>query len=417
MPLFFSRAAVQDEIDARSRQIQEIQQQIDQYQQQIEAADSKARTLQNEIARLDAQIKQVQLEIRSLSLSIIQTNTSISQTQIQIADAQNKLDLQKGALAKWIGILYKVDHQNLTEIFFQNNRLSDFFNDVKNIRSVQENIQTALVNIKAIKADLEDKEATLEDKKSELEGLKAFQVAAQRGLDGTKRNRAQILTQTKGEEKRFQQLVSQSQDAITKIQNQIFYLRQNGVTAEEAVKFGQLAALRLDIRPEYLIAILEVESGLGRNVGKGNWQEDLYNCRIRNRKLTQAEAEKSAFFEIINKLGLNADTVKVSAAPGYGCGGALGPGQFLPTTWLGYEDIVAQLTGHRPPNPWNIEDAFMAAAAKLARAGADSKTRAGEIAAAKAYLSGNSKCSSSICNYYSSAVLRKAEDIAQDLKS
>ena len=76
---------------------------------------------------------------------------------------------------------------------------------------------------------------------------------------------------------------------------------------------------------------------------------------------------------------------------------------------------MAELTGHRPPNPWSIEDAFMASAIKLANGGATSQTRAGESAAARAYIGGSTRCSSRICNYYANAVLNKAAIIEQNL--
>ena len=105
----------------------------------------------------------------------------------------------------------------------------------------------------------------------------------------------------------------------------------------------------------------------------------------------------------------------VSRKPSYGCGGAMGPAQFLPTTWLRFEDRVRELTGHNPPSPWSVEDAFTAAAVFLAQAGADSKTSSGEIAAAKTYISGNASCGRSICNYYSSRILTLAKEIDRTL--
>ncbi|HZZ99258.1 MAG TPA: hypothetical protein VFK07_00920, partial [Candidatus Paceibacterota bacterium] len=98
----------------------------------------------------------------------------------------------------------------------------------------------------------------------------------------------------------------------------------------------------------------------------------------------------------------------------YGWGGAMGPAQFIPSTWMGYRDRVSQIVGH-PANPWNIEDAFTAAAVKLAAGGATSQTTAGEVAASKAYYSGNPKCLSAPCNSYANAVQRTAAQIAQNL--
>lgn len=414
-PLFSIGATTQEEINIRNKQIEEIQKQIDEYQRQIEENSTKARTLAVEIDRLNAQINKVQLEIKSLGIAIDQTSLEIGDTQKGIQTATDELKLHKEVLAKYMRILYELDKENLTRVLLSNAKLSDFFNNLKNLGDIQDNLQATIISIKNLKADLEQKESDLEDKKSELGQLKGLQQAEKGNLDSNKNEKSTILKETKGQEAKFQQLVKQSQQDIARIRDQISYLIQNGVTVEDAIKFGELAAIRVGIRPAFLIAILEVESGLGKNVGTGNWLEDMYNCYLRLGKPSRAEAEKAAFFEIVNKLGLDPNTVKVSAEPNYGCGGALGPAQFIATTWLAYEERVAQLTGHQPPNPWNIEDAFMASAIKLANGGATAQTRAAETAAAKAYLSGNSKCSSRICNYYASTVLDKAAVIAQSL--
>jgi membrane-bound lytic murein transglycosylase B len=170
---------------------------------------------------------------------------------------------------------------------------------------------------------------------------------------------------------------------------------------------------------------LEVETRLGRNIGSGNWEDDMYLCYIRLATIyypareahyrKRAETEKNAFFVIVNQLGLDPKSVKVSKEPAYGCGGAMGPAQFIPSTWLSYAERVTAITGNSPPNPWSFEDAFTASAIKLAAGGATAQTRDSEIRASKAYISGRATCSSSICNYYANLVQQKAAELAGSL--
>ncbi len=413
--VFSIHAAIEDEISTRQQQIEELQRQIDEYQKQIETNRSQARTLETEIAGLNAQIRQIELTIRSLELSIKQTSAEISDKELKISDAESKIEIHKDAIVQFLKITYQNDQKTLAHIILSNNNFSDFFTVINDIRTNQKRLQTTIHELKRLKDDLGIQQENLEEKKSEFERLRGLESLEKRSLGQNKSAKDKILKDTKGQEAKFQELVKKSQKNIEAIRSQITYLQQYGVSAEDAVKYGQLAAIATNIRPAFLIAILEVESGLGRNVGTGNWLDDMYQCYLRLRKPSRAETEKTAFLKIVEKLGLDPDTVKVSREPNYGCGGALGPAQFLPSTWLAYEERVADLTGHNPPNPWNIEDAFMASAIKLANGGAASKDKTGETRAAKAYISGKPTCASRICNYYANAVLRKAAKIERNL--
>lgn len=425
-PLFVFGITTEEFIRSKSAQIEELTGQIEEYQKQIEDRQKQGQTLSGEVEILNKRIAQIQVEIRSLSLSIEKANGEISQTVTQIRETEDKITKHRFALSLALRLLDQSEQENLIEIILKNNNFSAFFGNLTQIQNAQNNLRAAIVGIQEIKNNLEEKEEQLRDQKKELENLKNIQQIGKRSVEQVKTEKSNLLKATKGEESHFQQLIKKSQTDIEKIRSQITYLQQNGVSAEDAVKFAQLAAVAVGIRPAFLLGILEIESRLGQNVGTGNWNDDMYQCYLRLSKIARttvrkeyyihrAETEKNAFFAVIGKLGLDANTVKVSREPSYGCGGALGPAQFIPSTWLGYEAEVARITGHNPPNPWNAEDAFTASAIKLARAGATSKTRVGESAAARTYISGKSQCTSSICHSYTQAVLRKAGEIEQNL--
>jgi len=420
-----SQASVQDEIAERQRQIEELQKQIDEYQSQIDISRGQSRTLESEIKQLNTKINQIALEIKGLELSVNKTQLEIGETESKIIESGEAIERHKTALAQYIKIAHRNDQVTLAEVLFNNNSLSDFFNYLNDIQNTQDNLKTTIQNMRELKSELEDRQTALEEKRTDLKHLISIQAIQRKSLDVNKKDKDALLKETKGQESKFQELVKRSQRDIEKIREQLTFLQQHGITAEDAVRYAQLAAIRAGIRPAFLLAILEIESRLGQNVGTGNWKDDMYECYIRlgtkyypNRKsyyLQRAETEKNAFFAIVGKLGLNSDLVKVSREPNYGCGGAMGPAQFIPSTWLAYEEEVSRLTGHNPPNPWNIEDAFMASAIKLTKGGADKQTRAAESGAARAYIGGSTRCSSGICNYYSNAVLRKADEIEKNI--
>lgn len=413
---FSSKAAVEDEIAERQKQIEELQRQIQEYENQAEANRSQARTLETEINSLNSQIRQIELTIRSLELSIRQTSEEINDKEIKISDAEDKISKHRDAIAQFLKITNENDQKTLTEILLSNEDLSDFFTAINNVRANQDKLQLTIQEMRILKLELEKEQESLEDKRSEFERLRGLEAIEKKSLDQNKGTKNKILKDTKGQEKKFQELVVKSKKDLEALRAQITYLAQNGVTAEEAVKYGQLAAIATNIRPAYLIAVLEVESGLGRNVGRCNRTEDPPEKHWQKIMHTR---DHQPFLSITSRLGLNPDTTAVSCPQyvngrRYGWGGAMGAAQFIPSTWLSYEEEVTRLVG-RTANPWNIEDAFMAAAVKLARGGATAKTRAAEVAASKAYYSGNSRCSTAPCNSYANAIQRKAAEIENNL--
>ncbi|MBX4211333.1 MAG: lytic murein transglycosylase [Candidatus Yanofskybacteria bacterium] len=412
-----AHAAIQDEIEARNRQIEQLQKQIEEYQHQIESQQSKKATLQGEISKLNAIINQVTLEIQSLNHSIVRTSLEIEDTENKITDAETELDKNHQTLAKYVRIAYETDKVSLTEVLLNNENLSDFFTNINNLQNTQESLRQTIEDIKNLKDELGQQKDSLEDKQTELERAKRLQEIEKSNLDGNKSQKNQILKDTQGQETKFQELVKKSQKDIEALKAQVTYLQLNGVSVEDAVKFGNLAALRAGIRPAYLIAVLEVESGLGRNVGRCNRAEDPPTKHWESIMHTR---DHQPFQTITSQLGLDVNSTAVSCpqyvnGKQYGYGGAMGPAQFIPSTWVAYAADVARIVGRSLANPWNIEDAFTASATKLSRAGATEQTRAAEIAASKAYYSGNSKCSTSSCNSYANAIQRKAEEIAKNL--
>lgn len=414
-------ANLQDDINAKNLQIQQIQQQIDDYQRQIDTVHSQALTLQGELKRLNAQINQITLELRSLALSISNTNAQISVTSAQIADAEQKIGKDELVLAQYLRVLYQTDQESLVYILLKNNTLSDFFNDLNSVKTNQEDLQSAIVTIKDLKSSLEAKRQDLENQKADLEQQQVLVAIDKKSLDQAKAQQSKLLKDTQGQESKFQQLVKQGKQNIAALRQEITYLEQNGISVEDAVKYGNLAAIATGIRPAFLLAELNLESGLGQNVGKclitdttSGASRNVATGAVSSRGINPTR-DLPLFLQITQQLGRDPLQTRLSCWPGYGWGGAMGPAQFIPSTWMGYAAQVASIVGRTLADPWNIEDAFTAAAIKFAKDGATSKTPAGEIAASKAYFCGNPRSNNSKCVNYANAVQRLAAQIDQNL--
>jgi membrane-bound lytic murein transglycosylase B len=97
------------------------------------------------------------------------------------------------------------------------------------------------------------------------------------------------------------------------------------------------------------------------------------------------------FMTITSALGLNPYQTPVSCPLSYGYGGAMGPAQFIPSTWVLPDfnsRIQSALNISTMPNPWSPLDAFMASGIYLSDLGANSTSYTAQKNAACKYYSG-----------------------------
>lgn len=402
------------------RDLAKLEKEASELDTHLQTTLNEKRTLASETETLTSEVKRRELEIKRLTLAIRKAGIDIQNKSAGITELSRKIGKNREALAASLFTLNNYDQSNAVTILLRNRSFSDFFMTLYNIEKIQANIETNLDEFKEEREILANKKAELEEFRKDQQELSALQEFERRSLAQKKAEKDELLRLTKGKEALFQQLLQSKKKDIATLKSQLFYLEKTGISAEEAVRLATLAANRAGIRPAFLLALLEVETGkqfedgvisVGSNLGTGNWKRDQYDCYMALGRRATAEAEKNAFFKITSSLGLDPDKMPVSRKPNYGCGGAMGPAQFIPTTWLLFEQKVAALTGHNPPSPWNVEDAFTASAVFLAQSGATSKTTAGEIRAAKTYISGNPRCTRYICNSYSNRIISLARDI------
>ncbi len=390
--------------DVRDDKIKQLETLIDQYTQQIQEKENEAQSLANQISIFELQIKQIQAEIDATNLTISQLTSAIKQKENSIALKEKEIKKQDEILAQYLRQAARNDSGSLLEFLLKNDKFSDFFSDLNYLSNVQSQIQDTLTTIKGLKDKLVQEKGDLEADKAEQEQLKRIQSRQKTDLENSKKQKQKLLDQTKGQEKAYQQLLSKTREDLDKIRNQPYNLAMGfKMTFEEALKNAMPAAQFAGVRAAFIMAILKIESDWGGNVGTGNWRTDMH------------PRDFSAFQVITSALGLNPDSTPVSKKPYYGWGGAMGPAQFLPSTWLLYADAVANLTGRRPASPWNIEDAFTAAGLKLAEAGADKQTYAAESKAAKIYIAGSRWNTSLTARIYANNVMAEASRIQKDI--
>src|SRR3989344_4164047 len=360
-----------------------IEKEIDGYQAIIQDKQNQAQSLERDISLLDAQIKKAQLEIRARNIAISNIQGSIGEKNKTISALDNKIEREKDSLSELLRELYQIDQFSMIDMLLGYDNLSEFFVQSDSFDAIQKPLQHSFQEIKANKSEAELEKSDLEDRKEQEQQLKTLQELEKKSVEDKEREKKRILDLTRGQEKAYKKVLDERAKNAAAIRSQLFLLNgSKAIPFEKALQYALQVEKGTGVRPAFLLGIIAEESNLGANVGTGNWNVDLSHSRCAK--------QKDAFKDITSRLGLNPDSMPVSKKAWYGyCGGAMGPAQFIPTTWLLYESADAKITRHNPPNPWDPQDAFVASGLLLRDNGAGARTYAAEYNAALKYLAGS----------------------------
>jgi peptidoglycan hydrolase CwlO-like protein len=393
-PIFAQTTADSAAVQAQlQQQLQQIEDQIQGLQQQLAQTTAQKNTLANKIASLKKQQAVLNLQIQATNLQVNQLGDQITTTQNSIEQNNAKAADLQTQIAGVIRAINQNDNFPFLYTAVSQQKLSDVFSVYQDYAQVSQGLSSLINQLNTANTQLAQQKQNLADQQESAQNLLSIKVLQQTQLAGSVNDQNTLLQQTKGREADYQATLSDTVAQATAIRTRLYQLLgvSSQITFGDALKIAQWAQGATGIDPAFLLAILTQESNLGQNVGTCNRPGDPPSKSYK--VVMNPTRDIPPFLEVTQSLGLDPDITPVSCpqfvnGKQLGWGGAMGPAQFIPSTWVGYKDKVAALTGNSPANPWDVRDAFAAAAIKLVAGGADG-TYQGEWNAAMRYFSGS----------------------------
>ena len=388
-----------------------ISQDISKTEKEKKTLQSQISTLKKKIENLSYQIKQGNVMIKDLSLQISDTQLSIDKTSLKIEES-------KGQLTSIIRTIYEEDQKSITEILFEGN-LSNFFDNLVYMESLNTELQSILDDTKELKQYLESQKEKMDEEKESVEKVVKIQSLQKQESEKTKKEQEYL---SKLKEAEYQKQLKEKQETEQKaatIRARIWELIgvREAPTYEKAVEVAKYVSGITGIRAAFLLGILTQESNIGKSVG---------GCYLKDQKTGMGVKFKTSrkwprvmkpawvplFLQTIEELNnekkLNLDpfatqiscwipacinqnyhiTSNVSVdsdgnivcPSGYipfGWGGAMGPAQLMPFNWLGkdnYKEKIEAIT-KGVADPWDFRDSVLGAALHLKDCRADLSER------------------------------------------
>ncbi len=370
---------------------------------------------------LENQAAQARLKIKSHEFSIAKLGKDIKTKETAIVGLQERINKNKVGLNEVIVKAYEIDNISPVEIFLANENISDFFRDMDAYGFINTRIRESIDVIGKDKTEEEVAKKDLDEKRAKEYNSKYAVETEKAKIDKINAEKARLLSLNKKEQVTYNGIIVDKQKKITEIRNALFQLRDSGpIKFEDAVRYAKAAGNISGVRPAFILAIFQQESNLGANVGGCymNNADDGSGIRISSgvaiSNVMKLSRDVKPFLAITEALGKDYKTTRVSCPLSIGFGGAMGPAQFIPSTWQLFSSRISKAKGGSPANPWLASDAFMASALYLADLGAAKGTATAERTAACRYYGGGSACTKTTAPYGDS-VMKRAIKMQTDI--
>lgn len=408
------------------QELQKLEAEIDSIEGDITKTQQEKKTFENQISILKNKIKKLDLEIQKSSRLVQDLKSQIVDTQESIVKTVEDVGTKKEQLAQILRNIAQEDAKTFPEIVLSGPTLSEFFSNVISLELLHQKNKDLLKSLTELQSYLAVQKENLEDEKVEEEHYQKIQILQKRESQTNKTQAEQLLNVTKGKESEYQKLLNDRKKRAQEIRTRIFELIgvPDAPTFGEALEIAVIVSNQTGVRPAFLLAVLTQESNIGKNVGQCYVKDPNTGNGVRVAgqaisRVMKPSRDVQPFFQITQQLGRDPYNTPVScpipSVGGYG--GAMGPAQFIPSTWVQYQDRIAQLKGGSA-DPWNIRDAFLAAAVYLAQAKATKQTHDYEWCAAVTYFSGSCSSKNQIrYEFYGDSVMAIAARYEEDIKA
>lgn len=311
--------------------LERCQEKIEKNTEILEERRSDRESTESDILLINNEINRALLRIQQIDGAIKKLGKEIGDKESTINDLSEQMDEYQSFLQTLLQSINEAEQKGFVSLFFSNLTLSSFFSQTDEYQSLRETVEDYMKTINNLKLRIEANVDDLQEKKVEQGLVRQQQRASASQVQSQKKQKESLLGFQVTLERSALNQLSVYENRAAEIRNRLFDLRGTGaIPFEQALEFAKEAENITGVRPAFLLGLIKNESDLGKNVGTGSHLKDMHPTR-----------DQPIFPYIAKLLGFNnPEELKVSANPGFGWGGAMGPAQFIPSTWVCFGGLV-----------------------------------------------------------------------------
>jgi peptidoglycan hydrolase CwlO-like protein len=227
--------------DDSSAKLDDVKKRIKELEGQINEVQTKEKTLQSQISVIDNQISLTELRIRSTQNDIDDINKDIIVASKKITNLEGSLDKISKILLNRIVATYKLGNTPTAELIASANSFSDYFERSSYIKLAQANDKKILYDTQQARNDYENQKNIFETQKKKVELLKAQLLSYNNQIASEKQTKEDLLTVTKNDENKYQQLLASARAERSAIEGVISSIKlENGTPVTKGQAIAQV---------------------------------------------------------------------------------------------------------------------------------------------------------------------------------
>ncbi len=399
-------------------ELDQLQREIAQKELELNNQKKQSASIGRDLSVIRGEIEKAKLQILTKQKLITQLGGQINQKEKKIDELANKKDRGQKNLAQILRKKYQIEQTTLPELFLAGNTVSQYFIDRDTFDTLNKSLQNSFQVIREVTAQTDKEKSLLEEKKDSEADVKFALESDKKKVEIKESEKNSLLVASKVQEKSYEQIIADRKIRADKIRNQLFKFAGGSTKAipfGTALQYAKEAQKITGTPAAFVLAILTQESALGANVGQCyiSSKNDGTGTNVAGTKTYTNSMSPTRdippFLDITRNLGMDPYKTVVSCpiAGVKGWGGAMGPAQFIPSTWKIFINRITAVTGSA--NPWSARDAIMASSMYLSDLGASSGYSGQVRAACKYYGTGGASCT------YGKQVMGRVNKIQADI--
>ena len=401
-------------------QLKALEAEIAQKQADLNAQKGQSASLNGDIKLLTTKIEKAKLDIKAKNITINKLSGEITDKNKHIASLDERIAKNHDSLGQLLRKAREVESNTIVDVILSNQSLSEVYGDLDDYDALKKAIGTTLDEIRGVKTETTAEREELKKRQDAERDAKDALESAKAQVQKSEAEKQSLLVISKDKEKTYAQILADRQAKAAQIRSALFALAGGSAAIPfgDALKYAEFAGKQTGVRPAFLLAILTQETNLGANVGscylsdKDTGAGVGINSGTPIANVMKPGRDVEPFIAITKSLGRDPFHTRVSCPFSYGYGGAMGPSQFIASTWMLLKSKISAAIGGGEPDPWAPRDAFTASSVYLANLGATAQTYTAEWNAACKYYSGRSCTTPGVKNaFYGNSVMALAKKI------